>query len=33
MAYGKVEFGTLLDEKDHNIVLGRLALDYDTREF
>lgn len=33
MAYGNVEFGTLLDENDHSIVLGRLAIDYDTREF
>lgn len=33
MAYGNVEFGTLLDENDHSIVLGRLALDYDTQEF
>lgn len=33
MAYGNVEFGTLLDENDHSIVLGRLAIDYDTQEF
>lgn len=33
MAYGNVEFGTLLDENDHSVTLGRLAIDYDTQEF
>lgn len=32
-AHGNIEFGTLLDETDHGIELGRLAIDYDTEEF
>lgn len=31
--FGSIEWGTLLDEKDHDKVLGRLALDADSQLF